>query len=157
MRKKAKMIASFFYLGHSPFMPGTVGSLGGLIAYFLVVHNDILYAFSILFLFTLGVLFAGEAEKMYKRKDASMIVIDEATGMLLSLFCVPFSMFAVILGFFLFRIFDILKPPPARKMEKLTGALGIMFDDIIAALYTNLILQVIFRVFIVSRYPSTPL
>jgi phosphatidylglycerophosphatase A len=77
-----------------------------------------------------------------------MIVIDEATGMLLSLFCVPFSMFAVILGFFLFRIFDILKPPPARRMERLTGALGIMFDDIIAAIYTNLILQFIFRVFI---------
>ena len=125
--------------------------------YFLVVRNDILYAFAILFLFTLGVMFAGEAEKIYKRKDASMIVIDEATGMLLSLFCVPFSMFAVILGFFLFRIFDILKPPPAKRMEKLTGAMGIMFDDIIAALYTNIILQVIFRVIIVSRYPSNPM
>jgi phosphatidylglycerophosphatase A len=102
-------------------------------------------------------MFAGEAEKIYKRKDASMIVIDEATGMLLSLFCVPFSMFAVILGFFLFRIFDILKPPPARRMEKLTGSLGIMFDDIIAAIYTNLILQIIFRIFIVNRYTSTPI
>ena len=146
MKKKIKLVTSFFYLGHSPFMPGTMGSLGGLIVYFLVKSNEILYGFSILFLFTLGVLFAGEAEKIYKRKDPRMIVIDEATGMLLALFYVPCNTYSVILGFFLFRIFDILKPPPARRMERLTGSLGIMFDDIIAALYTNIILQLLFRV-----------
>ncbi|MBN2453395.1 MAG: phosphatidylglycerophosphatase A [Candidatus Omnitrophica bacterium] len=146
MRKKVKLITSFFYLGHSPFMPGTMGSLGGLIIYFLVRGNDLLYAFTILFLFTLGVMFAGEAEKVYKRKDPAMIVIDEACGMLLALFFVPFNIYSVMLGFFLFRIFDILKPPPARRLERLTGSLGIMFDDIVAALYTNIILQIIFRV-----------
>ena len=148
MRRRANLIASFFYLGHSPYMPGTVGSLAGLTAFFIVRTNDILYAFTILFFFTLGVLFAGEAEKIYRHKDPGMIVIYEVTGMLLALFCVPFSMFSVILGFFLFRIFDILKPPPARRMERKAGSLGIMFDDIIAAIYTNLILQVIFRVFL---------
>lgn len=146
MRRKVELITSFFYLGHSPFMPGTMGSLGGLILYFIVRSNDILFAFSILFLFTLGVLFAGEAEKVYGRKDPAMIVIDEACGMLLALFFVPFNLYSVILGFFLFRIFDILKPPPARRLEKLTGSLGIMFDDIVAALYTNIILQIVFRV-----------
>lgn len=146
MRKRVKLITSFFYLGHSPFMPGTMGSLGGMIVYFIVRNNDILYAFSILFLFTLGVLFAGEAEKIYKHKDPKMIVIDEACGMLLALFFVPFNTYSVILGFFLFRIFDILKPPPARRLERLTGSLGIMFDDIVVALYTNIILQIIFRV-----------
>ena len=145
MRKKIDFVTSFFYLGHSPFMPGTMGSLGGLVVFFLVHNNDILYAFSILFLFTLGVLFAGEAEKIYRIKDPGMIVIDEACGMLLALFFVPFNLYSVILGFFLFRIFDILKPPPAKTLEKLTGSLGIMFDDIIAALYTNIILQIIFR------------
>ena len=129
-------------------MPGTIGSLGGLVVYFLVRNNEILYAFSILFLFFLGVLFAGEAEKIYKRKDAGMIVIDEACGMLISLFFVPYSLFAVILGFLLFRIFDILKPWPARNMERLTGSLGVMFDAIVAALYTNLILQIITRILI---------
>ena len=131
-------------------MPGTIGSLGGLIVYSIVRFNDILYAFSILFLFTLGVLFAGEAEKVYKRKDPAMIVIDEACGMLLALFFVPFSLYSVILGFFLFRIFDILKPPPARRLERLTGSLGIMFDDIVAALYTNIILQIVFRVILIN-------
>ena len=76
MRKRTKLIASFFGLGYSPFMPGTVGSIGGLLVFFLVRKSDILYAFAILFLFFLGVLFAGEAEKIYKRKDASIIVID---------------------------------------------------------------------------------
>jgi len=146
MRKRVELITSFFYLGHSPFMPGTIGSLGGLMVYFIVRSNDMLFAFSILFLFTLGVLFAGEAEKVYKRKDPSMIVIDEACGMLLSLFFVPFNLYSVIMGFFLFRIFDILKPPPAKRLEKLTGSLGIMFDDIVAALYTNIILQIVFRI-----------
>lgn len=129
-------------------MPGTVGSLGGLVVYFLVRSNDILYAFSILFLFFLGVLFAGEAENIYKRKDARMIVIDEACGMLISIFFVPYSIFAVIMGFLLFRMLDILKPWPAKRMERLTGSLGIMFDDIVAALYTNLILQIIIRIII---------
>ena len=146
MKRRVKVITSFFYLGHSPYMPGTMGSLGGLAVYLLVKDSDILHAFMILFLFFLGVLFAGEAEKVYKRKDAKMIVIDEACGMLLALFFVPCTAYSVILGFFLFRIFDILKPPPARRMERLTGALGIMFDDIVAALYTNIILQIIFRV-----------
>jgi len=150
MKKRIKLVTSFFYLGHSPFMPGTMGSLGGLVVYFLVKNNDILHAFAILFLFFLGVLFAGEAEKIYKHKDAQMIVIDEACGMLLALFFVPFNLFSVLLGFFLFRIFDILKPPPARRLEKLTGSLGVMFDDIVAAIYTNLILQIIFRVYYFS-------
>ena len=147
MRKRIKLITSFFYLGHSPFMPGTMGSLGGLIVYVLVKNNEILYGFSILFLFMLGVIFTAEAEKIYKRKDARMIVIDEACGMLFALFFVPASMFSVILGFFLFRILDILKPPPAKRVEKLTGALGVMFDDIIAAIYTNVILQIVTRLF----------
>ena len=64
MKRRAKLVTSFFYLGHSRFMPGTMGSLGGLVVYFLVRSNDILYAFSILFVFTLGVLFAGEAENL---------------------------------------------------------------------------------------------
>jgi phosphatidylglycerophosphatase A len=146
MRKRVKLITSFFYMGYSSFMPGTVGSLGGLIIYFLVRQSDILYGFSVLFLFTLGVLFAGEAERVYKRKDPAMIVIDEACGMMLALFFVPFNIYSVILGFFIFRILDILKPPPARRLEKLTGSLGIMFDDIVAALYTNIILQFLFRI-----------
>ena len=145
MRKKIKLITSFFYLGHSPFMPGTMGSLGGLALYFLVKNNEILYGFTILFLFVLGIIFSGEAEKIYKRKDAKMIVIDEACGMMVAMFLVPYNFWLMLLGFLLFRAFDITKPPPAKAIEKFSGAFGVMFDDIIAALYTNFILQVIAR------------
>ena len=126
-------------------MPGTLGSLAGLLIYFVVKGSLLVHVFTLLFLFMLGMMFSSEAERIYKRKDAQMIVIDEACGMMLALFLVPGNLFLIILGFFLFRIFDILKPPPAKRMEKLTGSLGIMFDDVIAAIYTNLILQVISR------------
>ena len=128
-------------------MPGTLGSLAGLVVYFLVKDSILLYGFATLFLFTLGVIFSAEAERVYKRKDAKTIVIDEACGMLLALFLIPYRGWVVILGFFLFRFFDIVKPPPAKRIEQSAGAFGIMFDDIIAAIYTNLMLQAIFRIF----------
>lgn len=146
MKRLVKITTSFFYLGHSPFMPGTLGSLAGLLIYFVVKDKFPIYAFSIVFLFMLGILFSAEAERIYKRKDAQMIVIDEACGMMLSLFLVPYNLWLAILGFILFRVFDILKPPPARRIEKFSGAFGVMFDDIIAAMYTNFILQIIARV-----------
>lgn len=147
MRRVIKFTTSFFYLGHSPFMPGTLGSLAGLLIYFAVKDKLPIYIFSILFLFILGILFSSEAERIYKRKDAQMIVIDEACGMMLALFLVPYSIWTMILGFALFRIFDILKPPPAKAIEKFSGAFGIMFDDIIAAIYTNFVLQVTCLIF----------
>lgn len=146
MKRLTKTVASFFYIGHSPLTPGTFGSLAGFGIYFLVKNNTILYAFCVIFLFALGIIFTTEAEKIYKRKDARMIVIDEVSGMLLALFMVPYSLAGALAGFLLFRIFDITKPPPARRVEKFTGSFGIMFDDIIAALYTNFILQIIFRI-----------
>jgi phosphatidylglycerophosphatase A len=146
MRRLVKFIASFCYAGYSPVVPGTIGSLAGLVVYFLVRNHVVLYAFSTLFLLVLGFMFSGEAEKIYKKKDAKTIVIDEACGMLLALFLVPSSLPAVIAGFLLFRFFDVIKPPPARRVEELLGSRGVMLDDILAASYTNVILQLLFRV-----------
>ncbi len=150
MRRVIKFTTSFFYLGHSPFMPGTLGSLAGLLIYFVVKDKLPIYIFSVLFLFALGILFSSEAERIYKRKDAQMIVIDEACGMMLSLLLVPYNFWVVLLGFILFRTFDILKPPPAKMIEKFSGAFGIMFDDTIAAIYTNFALQITCRIFNIS-------
>lgn len=147
MRRIAKLVASFFYLGHSPLIPGTVGALAGLVIYFLVREHPLLYIFSFAFLFLLGIIFSGEAEKIYKRKDAKAIVIDEACGILLALAFLPRSTTLVVIGFILFRFFDIIKPPPARSLEKLAGPWGIMLDDILAAIYTNTILQILLHVF----------
>jgi len=144
--KSAKFVSSMLYLGHSPFMPGTIGSLAGLVIYLLVKGNPILYGFTIIFIFALGIVFSTEAEKIYKRKDARAIVIDEACGMMLSLAFLPYKLWLVIAGFILFRFFDIIKPPPARALERLPGAWGIMIDDLIAAFYANLVLQFLLRI-----------
>lgn len=145
MRRVIKLVTSFFYLGHSSFMPGTLGSLAGLLIYFVVKDKLPVYTFSVLFLFALGMLFSSEAERIYKRKDAQVIVIDEACGMMLAMFLVPYSLWVMAAGFVLFRVFDIIKPPPAKTIEKFSGAFGVMFDDIIVAIYTNFILQVATR------------
>lgn len=145
MKRPTKLITSFFYLGYAPLAPGTMGSLGGLVVYFLVKKSVLLYAFTAAFFFLLGLIFSGEAERVYRRKDARLIVIDEVCGMMYALFLVPYSVAAVITGFILFRFFDVLKPPPARRIEAVAGAFGIMFDDLIAAFYTNAILQILSR------------
>jgi len=93
----------------------------------------------------MGFLVGGSAEKMFGKKDSKFIVIDETSGMLLSLILIPYNYKFVILGFFLFRILDTLKPYPAGRFENLKGSLGIMCDDLVAAVYTNLILQVVLR------------
>jgi len=145
MRRLAKAVASVFYVGHARFAPGTLGSGAGLIIYYVVKDNVILYGFAIAFLFALGILFAGEAEKIYGKKDARAIVIDEACGMLLALFLVPYHVMAVVTGFILFRLLDIFKLPPARKLETMKGSFGVMADDIVSAVYTNAILQILIR------------
>lgn len=150
MRRVVKFTSSFFYLGHSPIAPGTLGSLAGLLLYFVVKDKLPIYIFTLVFVFSLGILFSAEAERIYKRKDAKMIVIDEACGMMLSLFLVPYNFWIMWLGFILFRLFDITKPPPAKQIEKFSGSFGVMFDDIIAALYTNFILQIVVRLMKIS-------
>jgi len=88
---------------------------------------------------------SGRAEKIFNKKDAGCIVIDEVSGMLLSLIFIPYDIKLVIMSFILFRILDALKPFPLDRLQSLTGSTGIMSDDIVAGLYTNIILQVALR------------
>lgn len=130
-------------------MPGTFGSLGGVVCYLLVKDNFLIYILTMLVIFLLGFLTAGKAEVVFKEKDSGKIVIDEVAAMLLCYLFIPFTFLNLVLGFVLFRIFDIFKPYPAAQAQNLKGSLGIMLDDIIAALYTNSILHTV--VFILSR------
>lgn len=143
MQKIIKVIASFFYLGYSPVAPGTMGSIGGLIVYLAVRNNPFLYAGAVIIIFMLGMASCGAAEDVFRRKDAGRIVIDEACGMMVSLAFLPFNIWIVIGAFLLFRFFDILKVPPMKSIESLSGSYGVMLDDIVAAVYTNIILQII--------------
>lgn len=93
----------------------------------------------------MGFLLSGRAEKIFNKKDAGCIVIDEVSGMLLSLIFIPYDIKLVIMAFILFRILDALKPFPSDRLQNLTGSIGIMSDDIVAGLYTNIILQVVLR------------
>jgi phosphatidylglycerophosphatase A len=88
-------------------------------------------------LFFLGVWAAGEAEKFFQRKDPGQVVIDEVVGQMLTFLARPDASWKWLLaGFFLFRVFDVVKPFPARQIEKTAGGWGIMLDDVIAGLYS---------------------
>lgn len=140
-----KIISTFFYVGYLPLIPGTFGSAAGLFLFYLLHKSIFIYAASLLVLMLLGFLTCGEAEKIFKKKDAGYIVIDEVIGMLLSLLFIPYDIKLVIIAFFLFRLLDTLKPYPAGRLQEARGSIGIISDDIIAGLYTNIILQAVLR------------
>lgn len=146
MNKLIKLIATFGGLGYSKIAPGTTGCLGGAVVYLLVRQNIILYSASLLVLLLLGFAVSGKAENIFRAKDAKPIVIDDACGLLISLFMVPFSLTNFIIVFLLFRTIDIIKPFPIRKVERLPGSLGIMADDIIAGLFCNIVYRLSLKI-----------
>ena len=140
-----KTTTTFLYVGYLPFIPGTFASIVGIILFYFVKDNIFLYILLTLILIALGFLFTGRAEKIFNKKDARCIVIDEISGMLLSLIFIPYDIKLVIIAFILFRLLDALKPFPSNRLQNLTGSISIMSDDIVAGLYTNLILHVVLR------------
>lgn len=146
MNRLSKLIASVFYIGYLPVAPGSLGSFAALFLYYFIKDNPQHMGVAIIISLILGLLTAGRVETLIGGKDAGEIVIDEFTGMLVSLYLLPASMGYVVSAFLLFRFFDIVKPKPISILEKLDGSLGIMADDFAAGVYTNLILQVVYRV-----------
>jgi len=144
--KAVVFLATGLYIGNLPFAPGTFGSLLGLpLGYFLSIFKMPL-ALSLTLLFTLvAVWIANSAEKILKKKDPGCIVIDEIAGMIITLIGLPFSLPTAVIGFIFFRAFDILKPFPIRTLEKkISGGAGIVIDDVIAGIFANLVLRIIF-------------
>jgi phosphatidylglycerophosphatase A len=137
-----KTLSTFFYIGFLPLIPGTFASLIGIAIFYLIRGNFWLMTLLAASIIILGFAVSGEAERMFNKKDAKYIVIDEVAGMLLSLMFLPFNIKFVFIAFVLFRLLDILKPYPANRIQELKGSIGIMGDDIVAGLYTNLIISV---------------
>lgn len=136
MKRIVKLIATFFGVGYLPLVQGSFGSLAALLIYIFFIKQQIVLHFAIFLIVTiLGFLVAGPAEVIFKKKDPGQIVIDEVAGMLLSLFFIPFKPVYIFWAFFLFRLFDTIKPAPTEKFEELPGAIGIMMDDLIAGTY----------------------
>lgn len=140
-----KAVSTFFYAGYISAVPGTIASIIGVFLFYLIKDNVFIYILFILSSIGLGLLTAGKAEKLFNKKDAKCIVIDEIAGMLISLIFIPYDLKIAIIAFCLFRLLDTLKPYPADKLQNLEGSVGIMSDDIVAGLYTNVILQVVLR------------
>ena len=141
-----KAIASVFFIGYLPFVPGTFGSLAGVGLFYLIKESGLpIYLLSILCVMLLGLLTSGRVEKLLNKKDPSCVVVDEVMGMLIALSFMPPDLRIIILGFIIFRILDTLKPFPAERLQHMHGALGIMGDDLAAGVYTNIILQVILK------------
>jgi phosphatidylglycerophosphatase A len=148
MNKISKAVVIFIaqgaYAGRLPVAPGTAGTLAGVLLYLLMKgFSPGIYFVVCLLLFVLGTWVAGRAEKALGRTDHPSIVIDEIAGYMVSMFMVPPAWGFLVAGFFLFRIFDIVKPYPLRRLEEIRGGLGVMLDDIGAGIYTNVVLQLV--------------
>ncbi len=129
--------------GYLPVAPGTWGSAVGVLLWLAVSRLALPAYLAVLgALFLIGVFSAGAAEKIVDRGDPGLVVIDEIVGQLIVLTAAPHHPVAVLAGFALFRLFDILKPFPVGWIDRhLHGGLGIMLDDVAAALYALLVLQ----------------
>ena len=141
------IIATGFYSGYLPKAPGTWGSLVGLVLFFLLHSLNLgMYLAVVAGIFLIGTFAAGEAEKIMDRQDPGLVVIDEIVGILITMIAVPATPLTMILGFILFRIFDIFKPFPVGFVDqRFHGGLGIMLDDIVAGIYSLIILQLLLR------------
>jgi phosphatidylglycerophosphatase A len=147
----AVFLATAGYTGYFPIAPGTVGSAVGLTVYGLLRWSQTPLAPSteialIVALFLAGVWAATTAERYFGGIDPGPIVLDEVVGMLITLAFIPVGPSAAIAGFFLFRIFDVFKPFPARRLEALHGGVGVMADDAMAAIYANVSLRLLMAV-----------
>ncbi len=140
-----KITGTFFFIGYLPFIPGTFGSLAGVGLFILLKAKALNCFIAFLALLAAGLLVSGRLEKVLNKKDPSCIVIDEVCGMLIALSFMPLDLRIIILGFLFFRILDTLKPYPASGLQNIKGSLGVLSDDIVAGVYTNIILQLILR------------
>jgi phosphatidylglycerophosphatase A len=149
MKTGEKIITLFstgFYTGYFPIAPATFSTLTLGVALYLLVSrlNPYIYGVLTLILFFVAVLLSDKSEKIFQKKDCSYIVIDELVGFLITMFLVPFGWINIALGFFFFRFFDIIKPPPANFFNnRKKGGLDVVLDDVIAGIYSNLLLQVV--------------
>ena len=137
-------LATGFGLGYSRWMPGTAGSLlgfvlVGLFAYFSPVVQIVFIGISFFF----GVWISKLSLSYFKEKDPRSVTIDEIVSMPITFFLIPLTPLNLLLGFFLNRVLDILKPPPAYQSQTLPHGWGIMTDDLISAIYSNLLLHLL--------------
>jgi len=153
MQNLYKMIATSLGVGYLPLAPGTWGAVVGILVLYLlhtfsILSTAVLLALIIVFFF-LGTFVTDQLESEWG-KDPSKVVIDETIGVWINVLFLPFNWTIWLLGFVLFRIFDIWKPLGIRKLESIKGGLGVMLDDVAAGIVGNIILQVIYYAYLIK-------
>jgi len=146
VKRLSELVATCFYVGYAPGAPATFGAAVGAVLFWLFMPGTAwVQAVVTLALIALAIHTSGIAEKRYGH-DARPIVIDEVAGMFVSLCFLPMdrvgSPGAIIIGaFLLFRVFDIVKPYPARSFQEFRGGWGITMDDVAAGVYANVCMR----------------
>lgn len=146
--------ATFFFTGHFPVAPATFASLVTLALWWALPPVPAwALAVVILVVSALGVWLAGRAESIYGH-DGKPIVIDEVAGVLLTVLGLGHGLALAAAGFLVFRLLDVVKPPPAYQLQSLRGGWGVMADDLMAGLYGNLCLRLLLLVWPALRGSS---
>jgi len=141
-----KAITTVLGLGYAPIAPGTFGAMGGVILMGLVYHFNLplplpFFIALIIIITLVGVWSTNKVSPIWG-DDPSKVVVDELAGYLITMLFVPLSWTTILIGFVLFRFFDILKPLGIRWIDKnLKDGWGVMFDDVLAGIYSCLILH----------------
>lgn len=145
MKRLVESLATGFYFGKSPFMPGTWGTLWGIpLAWALLKLGPFYYMVSTVFLILFASFIAELHERFTQAHDPGEIVIDEVVGYLVAMTLLPLTWRSYLGAFLLFRFFDILKPYPIRQIDqRIKGGLGTVLDDVAAGLAANICLQLI--------------
>lgn len=140
-QKAIKFLACGFGSGLVPIAPGTFGTLAGIPICLLYLQLAWFWRLPVVLVLTaLSVYIAGRAEEIYQKKDDQRIVIDEIIGFQITMLPVTITALHLCAGFALFRIFDILKPFPLRKLQDLPGGWGVVLDDVGAGIYAGALL-----------------
>lgn len=141
------LIATVFGVGRLPLMPGTWGSLIVLPLYLLIGWNNLIFFIIMAFFLVISIPASRYLSREMKEADPSEIVIDEFAGQMITLLFLPeFGLKVFIIAFIIFRVCDIIKPPPANISQDLPHGWGVVLDDVFAGIYANLILQIVLRI-----------
>ena len=143
--KLVKMFSTWFYVGDLPGAPGTAASAVAVLMAVIFAPNTFLYILVTIAVTVLGFTVSGRMETILDRKDRGCIVIDEVAGIMTAFFLLPLTWAVIITAFFLFRAFDMFKIYPVNKFEEIEGGTGVMMDDLVAGLYTNIVMQLAVR------------
>jgi phosphatidylglycerophosphatase A len=134
-------VATLGGAGRVPVAPGTAGSALTAVGLWLLPPGPLLLLAVLAVVTAAGIWAGGRVERVLGRKDPGLIVVDEAAGMILTVAFLPRSPAVLAAGFLLFRVLDVLKPPPAGRSQALGGGLGVVADDLWAGLYACLVLH----------------